>query len=221
MSSNPYTGLTAAIKIGNPKETLVYAAGADLTLEKDIIEILAFGQTFKEKVPAIRDWSLSIDGTAALASGNTQEELYDAFENATLLEVGIYLDDHHYFEGAGYVENFNIDAAPDDKINLSASISGTGALVLELHDLTVEAETDPPDGVVGVAYTDYTFTAVGGAEPYEWDKSQGMLPPGLELSSGGVLSGEPTEEGEYTFQVRVTDDDDVSATRTVTITVTD
>lgn len=130
----PFTGLTACIKIGahESAKTLAYVSGVDLTLSKDIIEILAFGMSFKEKVPAIKDWSASIDGTVALAKDGTQEELYNAFDDASPITLGIYLNDTTYFEGTGYVSSFNISAAPDDKISLSSEIAGSGATTLTL-----------------------------------------------------------------------------------------
>lgn len=130
----PFTGLTAKVKIGTGQtaKVLAYISGCDLTLEKEIIEILQFGATFKEKVPAIKDWSLSMDGTVALAKDGTQKELYDAFESGDGLTIGIYLDDTTYFEGTGYVTSFNISAAPDDKISLTSEIAGSGATTLSL-----------------------------------------------------------------------------------------
>ena len=130
----PYTGLTASVKVGTgpTAKTLAYISGADLTLEKEIIEILAFGMQFKEKVPAIKDWSLSLDGTVALAADGTQKQLYDAFESGAGITIGIYLDAETYFEGTGYASSFNISAAPDDKINLTSDIAGSGAVVLNL-----------------------------------------------------------------------------------------
>ena len=131
-AEKPFTGLTAKVKIGTSTaaKVLAYISGCDLTLEKEVIEILQFGATFKEKVPAIKDWSLSIDGTVALATGGTQKELYDAFESGNPLTIGIYLDDTTYFEGTGYVTSFNISAAPDDKISLTSEIAGSGATTL-------------------------------------------------------------------------------------------
>ena len=131
-AEKPFTGLTAKVKIGTSTsaKVLAYISGCDLTLEKEVIEILQFGATFKEKVPAIKDWSLSMDGTVALANGGTQKELYDAFESGNALTIGIYLDDTTYFEGTGYVTSFNISAAPDDKISLTSEISGSAATTL-------------------------------------------------------------------------------------------
>lgn len=132
MVEKPFTGLTAKVKIGTGQsaKVLAYISGCDLTLEKEVIEILQFGATFKEKVPAIKDWSLSMDGTVALAKDGTQKELYDAFESGDALTIGIYLDDTTYFEGTGYVTSFNISAAPDDKISLTSEIAGSGATTL-------------------------------------------------------------------------------------------
>lgn len=134
MAEKPFTGLTASLKIGtgDQKKVLAYVSGVDLTLEKEIIEILAFGMTYKEKVPAIKDWSASIDGTVALAADGTQKQLYDAFESGDAITVGIYLDETTYFEGTGYVSSFNISAAPDDKISLTSEIAGSGATTLTL-----------------------------------------------------------------------------------------
>lgn len=137
-NDKPYTGLTASVKIGTgtTAKTVAYISGVDLSLEKEIIEILAFGMQYKEKVPAIKDWSASTEGTVALAAGSTQKELYDAFESGDAVTLGIYLDEKNYFEGTGYVSSFEISAAPDDKISLSAEIAGSGAVTLTLASAT-------------------------------------------------------------------------------------
>lgn len=126
----PYTGLTAEIKIGNVP--LAYASGIDLTLEKAIIEVLQFGARFQEKVPAIKDWSATVDGTVALAPGGSQQKLYDAFNNDEEITVGIFLNEFVYFEGKAYVTNFNINGSPDDKMNLTCDLEGNGAILLTL-----------------------------------------------------------------------------------------
>lgn len=134
MAEKPFTGLTASLKIGTgaQAQTVAYISGVDLTLEKEIIEILAFGMQYKEKVPAVKDWSASVDGTVALAADGTQKQFYDAFESGEALTIGIYLDATTYFEGTGYVSSFDISAAPDDKISLTSEIAGSGAVVLTL-----------------------------------------------------------------------------------------
>lgn len=75
----------------------------------------------------------------------------------------------------------------------------------------------PPDGVVLSAYgpagMGFTFATSGGLAPFTWTLNSGTLPPGLTLSSGGVISGTPpvTDLGsggiakKYSFVVKVTD----------------
>jgi hypothetical protein len=64
-----------------------------------------------------------------------------------------------------------------------------------------------PNAEEGTPYSE-TLVATGGATPYSWAmRGSPALPPGLSLSSDGVISGTPTTPGVYCFNVRVTDDD--------------
>jgi len=88
---------------------------------------------------------------------------------------------------------------------------------------------NPPDGTVGINYF-YQFTVTGGEAPYTWNVTSflpsarpggavpsdlrkhidappaGGLPPGLTLdSSGGFISGIPTQTGTFNFYVTVQD----------------
>ena len=47
--------------------------------------------------------------------------------------------------------------------------------------------------------------AKDGTKPYLWELSSGSLAPGLALDSAGVISGVPTETGEFVFEVEVSD----------------
>ena len=61
-----------------------------------------------------------------------------------------------------------------------------------------------PGGDVGIAYSK-TITTSGGTTPYVFSVSSGTLPPGLTLSTGGLISGTPTTVGTATFTVMATD----------------
>ena len=57
---------------------------------------------------------------------------------------------------------------------------------------------------VGVGYT-ATLSATGGTAPYSWAIVSGSLPAGLNLSSGGVISGTPSSPDSADVVAQVTD----------------
>ena len=78
----------------------------------------------------------------------------------------------------------------------------------------------PPSGTMGVAYPAFTFTvASGGTAPFTWTET-GALPPGLSLSSTGLLSGTPTNSGPFPFTVTVTDSAPTPETNSVPFAIT-
>jgi len=83
-------------------------------------------------------------------------------------------------------------------------------------DITCDA---PPDGTVGVAYS-HTFPATGGAPPYTFSITVGVLPDGLVLDPAtGIVSGTPTLDGVYPFTITVTDSSLASASVDCSITI--
>ena len=79
--------------------------------------------------------------------------------------------------------------------------------------------TSLPNGMGGEAYNQ-TLVAYGGHPPYGWTNSSGALPPGLNLSTNGVISGTPTNNGTFNFTVQVTDALSTMATQALTIIIT-
>jgi outer membrane autotransporter protein len=64
-----------------------------------------------------------------------------------------------------------------------------------------------------------TITASGGSAPYTYTVSAGALPPGISLSSSGVLSGTPTSGGSFSFTVTATDSNTNTGSQAYTVTV--
>jgi len=75
----------------------------------------------------------------------------------------------------------------------------------------------PSAGAVNLPYS-YTFTASQGLAPLSWSET-GALPPGLNLSTGGVLSGTPTATGSFLITVDVTDSAGRAAQQDFTIQI--
>ena len=77
-----------------------------------------------------------------------------------------------------------------------------------------------PDGQLSVPYSS-GFTVNDGIGPFAWSVSSGTLPAGLTIStSTGLITGTPTATGTSTITVQVTDVNNLTTTRSGTITVT-
>jgi len=61
-----------------------------------------------------------------------------------------------------------------------------------------------PDGEIDTPYT-FMLQAIGGVMPYAWAKVSGSLPNGLTLNENGTISGTPTESGDFTFTLLLSD----------------
>nr|WP_269744712.1 putative Ig domain-containing protein [Granulicella tundricola] len=61
-----------------------------------------------------------------------------------------------------------------------------------------------PNATLNVPYTQ-TLAAAGGIAPYTYTITAGTLPPGITMSSTGVVSGTPTVVGASSFTVTATD----------------
>lgn len=65
-----------------------------------------------------------------------------------------------------------------------------------------------------------TLAATRGTAPYTWDLAAGALPPGVTLgATTGLLSGQPAQEGTFSFTLRATDAAEQQATYAASWTV--
>jgi hypothetical protein len=84
-----------------------------------------------------------------------------------------------------------------------------------LPPITVGPES-LPSPVVGQRVQTSVTAAGGDGGPYTLAITAGALPPGLSMTTGGVISGTPTTPGSYSFTVTATDASGNSGTRTYT-----
>lgn len=88
------------------------------------------------------------------------------------------------------------DTNSSDSGSKNYTIVVSGSLTLNPSSL--------PAGQRGTAYNQ-TITASSGVGPYTFTVASGTLPPGLTLSSGGAITGTPTNMGTYHFTIMATD----------------
>lgn len=151
----PYSGLTARVQLNGV--TIGYINSLELNLEKDIAEVLQFGAQYKEKLPTIKNWTASSEGTVAFASGESQHKLYQAFESGEFVTLTIKLDEGVYFEGSALISTLSISGSPDDALSISVEFEGSGAILFTLPEtvtVTISSGiggTTNPAGIIRVA----------------------------------------------------------------------
>ena len=77
-----------------------------------------------------------------------------------------------------------------------------------------------PGGTVGSPYPSTALQASGGVSPYTWSLGSGTLPAGLNLATGGSISGTPTVAGSYPVTFAVTDSSTTPQTAKAALTLT-
>jgi len=80
--------------------------------------------------------------------------------------------------------------------------SDSKGLALKVYPALEVTTTSLPEAKVGDAYS-ATLEATGGKTPHSWGATG--LPAGLTCSTAGVISGTPTESGDFSVTVTVTD----------------
>lgn len=173
---------TVTITVGNP--TITVTASGALTAQAGA----AYTQTFTAAGGAA-PYTLSVSGLPAgltvTANGSDSVTV-----SGTATAVG----------------SFNLDVTGTD------SSTGTGPVAIsQPFTLTVTAPTlalSPAAGPLTVPYGapfSQQFTATGGTASYSFSLMAGALPPGMSFDAAGLLSGTPTQPGNYNVTIKVTD----------------
>lgn len=97
----------------------------------------------------------------------------------------------------------------------NSSVSRPFTLLVAAENLS-QPSSALPDGLTAVSYSN-TLSATGGSPSYTWAITGGTTPPGLTLSTAGVLSGVPTASGTFNPMIRATDSLGRTSTATRTI----
>jgi uncharacterized repeat protein (TIGR03806 family) len=104
----------------------------------------------------------------------------------------------------------------------AAGVAATRTFSLHVNPaLSITTGATLPGGSIAVPYAGVTFTATGGTGARTWEVSGGTLPPGLALSSAGVLAGTPIAAGSHVFTLLVRDGLGATATAAFTLEVED
>lgn len=180
----PLQGLAQHTSVLCPAQTASVPAGGTVTLDISACEFPGNG------------------GTGLIDGGSYGTPDFTDHGTATTRQDSGWLLDysHNGSTGIGGTDVFELS---------DGSLGGDGDI---LFTITITPSASPitvtpgslPTLTAGAAFSQ-TLTSSGGLAPYSYALQSGVLPPGLSLTSGGVLSGTPTERGAYSFSVRSTD----------------
>jgi prepilin-type N-terminal cleavage/methylation domain-containing protein len=112
---------------------------------------------------------------------------------------------------------FTVILSLTDNAGVSAPNQSVTLTVYPQLLITGPAGASLPTWTVGRPYQATTITATGGTGVYSWNATG--LPPGMFISSGGVISGTPTASGNFTVNVTVTDSASPSASKSRSYTL--
>jgi hypothetical protein len=146
---------------------------------------------------AVRGVSYSATAVAGGASGAPTWSLLTG-----TLPVGLSLDPMTGVisgtPSSSGVASFTLEVADDSAHVASRTVS------LRVYDPVSVRTTAFNAASLGRRYVAHALAA-GGDGTYVWTRSAGALPPGMTLSSSGVVSGTPTRTGRYVFTLRGAD----------------
>ncbi len=204
VSGTPTAAGTADVAV-----TVVDATGATSSAKYSLVVTAAPTITGPPTVPNGQVGS-KYASTTIVGAGGTTPYLW----SATGLPPGLSLD-----SATGVLSGlpttagtFPLKITMTDAVAASATIGYTVSVASSLAITTATL----PASQVGSTYA-AQLTVAGGSSPYTWSATG--LPPGLELSLDGVISGTTKTAGSYSIGLTVTDAAKVAATRNYTVTV--
>lgn len=106
---------------------------------------------------------------------------------------------------------FEFVAAEQSSTGTAQTTSSAFKICVAPSPLTIDLSGFITNAALTKPYS-YQFVVTGGTAPYTFAVASGALPPGLTLSSSGLLSGTPTASGQFTFSVSATDSTAFSCT---------
>ena len=190
------------------------AAGSDVELKYGLIEATSPPTAYFFAAPGFGDAPLEVSFTDASTAGTAPitSWAWDFDDGQTSDEQS----PTHVFTGPG---SYLVTLTVTSDHGTDAFESRISASVAPLKILN---PASLPQGATCLGYST-SLGASGGAPPYAWAllPGEGPLPPGLQLSAQGAITGTPTTVGDYAFSARVTDSENVSEDKAFTLAVVD
>jgi large repetitive protein len=158
---------------------------------------------------ALPDGTNGIFYSQALQVSGGTPPYYWSIPNYSVPPLGLGLPNNGVLSGTPTMNGkFYFDVVVADSASNMVEEDGLALTILNNPPLppVVITNASLSGGAVGIPYSTQ-LGATGGQPPYNWSLAIGSAnpPPGLTLSSGGLISGTPAGGGTYYFQVQAAD----------------
>lgn len=120
------SGVAGAFKVGT--NTVAEIDKWSLDIGAEILDVSAFGDTWKEKIAGLKEWSCSGEGRWDMTDTAGQKALQDAILGGTTVAIRLYIDADTYYSGNAYVKQVSPGAELAGTVDVSFQLEGTGAL---------------------------------------------------------------------------------------------
>lgn len=206
-SATPYSALSADMKAllgtGMMRQPNTVAGGMTLQLS---LNSLTIGTTYKLQV-----WlNDSGEGPNAVGAGTNTIEIADSLEIGTTAVPNTTAVDG----GLGQIKTLTFTASEP---GISITIGSNGGPYPHLNAFQLRAGPFAPSSPTitdtGLPTPGSSFTVTGGTAPYTFSVQGGAMPPGLSLSSSGLVSGTPTSTADGSVIILVMDANSQSSTK--------
>jgi len=181
----PATALAQHTSMECPPQSATVSSGGSVTIDVSDCEFTGIG------------------GVGAVDGGSYDASDFPDHGSAILRRTGgqWFLDySHNGSTGIGSTDVFEF---ADGSLGGDGDVQVTITITPSASPITVSPAA-LPTLTAGTPFSQ-SLSSSGGLAPYTYALQSGTLPVGVSLTSGGVLSGTPTQRGAYSFSVRSTD----------------
>jgi hypothetical protein len=162
--------------------------------------------------PNYGTWSIGEIQVQLTATGGSGGYSWSVVSGSLPPGLALRTDVPPFFSAGATAGLIGVATAPPSSpttYNFTLKVTSNGQATTMASSMTISSLTAMdlytlPDAFVNAAYT-YTLTPLNNVGAVTWTLNNGTLPPGVQLSSTGVLTGPATTSGSYNWNVEITD----------------
>lgn len=123
-------GTGGSVKVG--ANTVALIKDWEISPSSNIMDITSFGDTWKNKLAGLFDWTAKISGFYDFTDTNGQKALWDAFTGGTTVSLVLYTDTTGNITGTALLKSVPIKVGVDATADVEFDLEGISAPTLTI-----------------------------------------------------------------------------------------